>query len=164
MLLRVFEEEHEEQINHCQFTNTAHRLLLATCSNDKFLNAKVWECLFCVQMAVLLWVLCFYCLSLFQTLYFLPWIVSKITDDIECSEFLYCCFLTVSVLLCLSYCILIPVCFYVTVFSYGTSTSHPPRTQCLVTLSQSTTAVSPPMTPMCPLPLMTVQLRWVQWN
>lgn len=41
MLLRVFEEEHEEQVNHCQFTNTAHRLLLATCSNDKFLNVKV---------------------------------------------------------------------------------------------------------------------------
>uniref|UniRef100_A0A671VRZ9 Apoptotic protease-activating factor 1 n=1 Tax=Sparus aurata TaxID=8175 RepID=A0A671VRZ9_SPAAU len=38
MLLRVFEEEHEEQVNHCQFTNTARRLLLATCSNDKFMN------------------------------------------------------------------------------------------------------------------------------
>uniref|UniRef100_A0A8C9Z410 Apoptotic protease-activating factor 1 n=1 Tax=Sander lucioperca TaxID=283035 RepID=A0A8C9Z410_SANLU len=38
MLLRVFEEEHEEQVNHCQFTNTTRRLLLATCSNDKFLN------------------------------------------------------------------------------------------------------------------------------
>lgn len=46
MLLRVFEEEHEEQVNHCQFTNTAHRLLLATCSNDKFLNVKVWLLLF----------------------------------------------------------------------------------------------------------------------
>lgn len=43
MLLRVFEEEHEEQVNHCQFTNTARRLLLATCSNDKFLNVKVCE-------------------------------------------------------------------------------------------------------------------------
>ena len=41
MLIRVFEEEHEEQVNHCQFTNTARRLLLATCSNDKFLNVKV---------------------------------------------------------------------------------------------------------------------------
>ncbi|XP_070784897.1 apoptotic protease-activating factor 1 [Enoplosus armatus] len=38
MLIRVFEEEHEEQVNHCQFTNTTRRLLLATCSNDKFLN------------------------------------------------------------------------------------------------------------------------------
>uniref|UniRef100_A0AAY4D2H3 CARD domain-containing protein n=1 Tax=Denticeps clupeoides TaxID=299321 RepID=A0AAY4D2H3_9TELE len=36
-LLRSFEEEHEEQINHCQFTNTSRPLLLATCSNDKFL-------------------------------------------------------------------------------------------------------------------------------
>lgn len=44
MLLRVFEEEHEEQVNHCQFTNTARRVLLATCSNDKFMNVKVWEC------------------------------------------------------------------------------------------------------------------------
>uniref|UniRef100_A0A8C9YX67 Apoptotic protease-activating factor 1 n=1 Tax=Sander lucioperca TaxID=283035 RepID=A0A8C9YX67_SANLU len=43
MLLRVFEEEHEEQVNHCQFTNTTRRLLLATCSNDKFLNVKVCE-------------------------------------------------------------------------------------------------------------------------
>ncbi|XP_071373222.1 apoptotic protease-activating factor 1 isoform X1 [Centroberyx affinis] len=43
MLLRVFEEEHEEQVNHCQFTNTAQRLLLATCSNDKFMNAKLWN-------------------------------------------------------------------------------------------------------------------------
>uniref|UniRef100_A0A8C6UJV2 Apoptotic peptidase activating factor 1 n=1 Tax=Neogobius melanostomus TaxID=47308 RepID=A0A8C6UJV2_9GOBI len=40
MIIRVFEEEHEEQINHCQFTNTTRRLLLATCSNDKFLNVK----------------------------------------------------------------------------------------------------------------------------
>uniref|UniRef100_A0A7N6BWL2 CARD domain-containing protein n=1 Tax=Anabas testudineus TaxID=64144 RepID=A0A7N6BWL2_ANATE len=37
----VFEEEHQEQVNHCQFTNTTRRLLLATCSNDKFLN--VWN-------------------------------------------------------------------------------------------------------------------------
>lgn len=43
MLIRVFEEEHEEQVNHCQFTNTARRLLLATCSNDKFLNVKLWN-------------------------------------------------------------------------------------------------------------------------
>ncbi|XP_026182914.1 apoptotic protease-activating factor 1 isoform X1 [Mastacembelus armatus] len=43
MLLRVFEEEHEEQVNYCQFTNTTRRLLLATCSNDKFLNVKVWN-------------------------------------------------------------------------------------------------------------------------
>ncbi|XP_029317913.1 LOW QUALITY PROTEIN: apoptotic protease-activating factor 1 [Cottoperca gobio] len=43
MLLRVFEEEHEEQVNHCQFTNTTQRLLLATCSNDKFLNVKLWN-------------------------------------------------------------------------------------------------------------------------
>lgn len=41
MLLRVFEEEHEEQVNHCQFTNTMRRLLLVTCSNDKFMNVKV---------------------------------------------------------------------------------------------------------------------------
>uniref|UniRef100_A0A7N6BQ52 Apoptotic protease-activating factor 1 n=1 Tax=Anabas testudineus TaxID=64144 RepID=A0A7N6BQ52_ANATE len=33
-------EEHQEQVNHCQFTNTTRRLLLATCSNDKFLNVK----------------------------------------------------------------------------------------------------------------------------
>uniref|UniRef100_A0A8C3G6N0 Apoptotic protease-activating factor 1 n=1 Tax=Cyclopterus lumpus TaxID=8103 RepID=A0A8C3G6N0_CYCLU len=38
ILLRVFEEEHEEQVNHCQFTNTTRSLLLATCSNDNFLN------------------------------------------------------------------------------------------------------------------------------
>uniref|UniRef100_A0A4W6E8N7 Apoptotic protease-activating factor 1 n=1 Tax=Lates calcarifer TaxID=8187 RepID=A0A4W6E8N7_LATCA len=43
MLLRVFAEEHEEQVNHCQFTNTRRQLLLATCSNDKFLNVKVWN-------------------------------------------------------------------------------------------------------------------------
>ncbi|KAK7886125.1 hypothetical protein WMY93_025746 [Mugilogobius chulae] len=43
MLIRVFEEEHQEQINHCQFTNTTQRLLLATCSNDKFLNVKLWN-------------------------------------------------------------------------------------------------------------------------
>eukprot|EP00064_Thunnus_orientalis_P006466 superscaffoldBa00000672_g6484 len=43
MLLRVFEEEHEEQVNHCQFTNTTRRLLLATCSNDKILNVKLWN-------------------------------------------------------------------------------------------------------------------------
>ncbi|CAL9682899.1 unnamed protein product [Knipowitschia caucasica] len=43
MLIRVFEEEHEEQVNHCQFTNTTQRLLLATCSNDKFLNVKLWN-------------------------------------------------------------------------------------------------------------------------
>nr|XP_040030006.1 apoptotic protease-activating factor 1 isoform X4 [Gasterosteus aculeatus aculeatus] len=44
MLLRVFEEEHEEQVNHCQFTNsTTPRLLLATCSNDKVLNTKLWN-------------------------------------------------------------------------------------------------------------------------
>lgn len=41
MLLRVFSEEHEEQINHCQFTNLRRQVLLATCSNDKFLNVKV---------------------------------------------------------------------------------------------------------------------------
>lgn len=51
MLLRVFEEEHEEQVNHCQFTNTAHRVLLATCSNDKFLNVKVWKLLFLNKVA-----------------------------------------------------------------------------------------------------------------
>lgn len=45
-LMRMFEEEHEEQVNHCQFTNTRRRLLLATCSNDKFMNTKV--CLWCV--------------------------------------------------------------------------------------------------------------------
>uniref|UniRef100_A0A671L410 CARD domain-containing protein n=1 Tax=Sinocyclocheilus anshuiensis TaxID=1608454 RepID=A0A671L410_9TELE len=35
--------EHEEQINHCQFTNTGRRVLLATCSNDKFTNTKLWN-------------------------------------------------------------------------------------------------------------------------
>uniref|UniRef100_A0A8C7T2X2 Apoptotic protease-activating factor 1 n=1 Tax=Oncorhynchus mykiss TaxID=8022 RepID=A0A8C7T2X2_ONCMY len=43
-LMRVFEDEHEEQVNHCQFTNTRRRLLLATCSNDKFMNTKVSLC------------------------------------------------------------------------------------------------------------------------
>ncbi|XP_066525491.1 apoptotic protease-activating factor 1 isoform X2 [Hoplias malabaricus] len=43
ILLRVFEDEHEEQINHCQFTNTNRRVLLATCSNDKFMNTKLWN-------------------------------------------------------------------------------------------------------------------------
>ncbi|KAM8883777.1 apoptotic protease-activating factor 1 isoform 2-T2 [Synchiropus picturatus] len=43
MLLRAFEVEHEEQVNHCQFTNQTNRLLLATCSNDKFLNVKLWN-------------------------------------------------------------------------------------------------------------------------
>ncbi|CAG01878.1 unnamed protein product, partial [Tetraodon nigroviridis] len=43
MLLRVFEEEHEEQVNHCQFTNTMRRLLLVTCSNDEFMNVKLWN-------------------------------------------------------------------------------------------------------------------------
>lgn len=47
MLLRVFDVEHEEQVNHCEFTNTSRRLLLATCSNDKCLNLKV-----CVFMPV----------------------------------------------------------------------------------------------------------------
>uniref|UniRef100_A0A6Q2YJ50 Apoptotic protease-activating factor 1 n=1 Tax=Esox lucius TaxID=8010 RepID=A0A6Q2YJ50_ESOLU len=36
----VFQVEHEEQINHCQFTNTQRRLLLATCSNDNLMNTK----------------------------------------------------------------------------------------------------------------------------
>ncbi|XP_063316529.1 apoptotic protease-activating factor 1 isoform X2 [Pelmatolapia mariae] len=43
MLLRTFEEEHEEQVNHCQFTNTSGRLLLATCSNDDIQNVKLWN-------------------------------------------------------------------------------------------------------------------------
>lgn len=43
MLLRVFQEEHEEQVNHCEFTHTMQRLLLVTCSNDKIMNAKVRE-------------------------------------------------------------------------------------------------------------------------
>ncbi|MCJ8736266.1 hypothetical protein PDJAM_G00256980, partial [Pangasius djambal] len=42
-LVRVFDVEHEEQINHCQFTNTYRRILLATSSNDKFTNTKVWN-------------------------------------------------------------------------------------------------------------------------
>uniref|UniRef100_A0A8C7D8A8 Apoptotic protease-activating factor 1 n=1 Tax=Oncorhynchus kisutch TaxID=8019 RepID=A0A8C7D8A8_ONCKI len=36
-------DEHEEQVNHCQFTNIRRRLLLATCSNDKFMNTKLWN-------------------------------------------------------------------------------------------------------------------------
>ncbi|XP_051547317.1 apoptotic protease-activating factor 1-like isoform X2 [Myxocyprinus asiaticus] len=42
-LVREFAEEHVEQINHCQFTNTGQRVLLATCSNDKFNNTKLWN-------------------------------------------------------------------------------------------------------------------------
>uniref|UniRef100_A0A3Q2U2A1 Apoptotic protease-activating factor 1 n=1 Tax=Fundulus heteroclitus TaxID=8078 RepID=A0A3Q2U2A1_FUNHE len=42
-LLRVFAEEHDEQVNHCEFTNTTQRLLLATCSNDSGLNVKLWN-------------------------------------------------------------------------------------------------------------------------
>ncbi|KAJ8261828.1 hypothetical protein GJAV_G00158890 [Gymnothorax javanicus] len=42
-LIRVFEEEHDEQVNHCQFTNTRRRILLATCSNDSFMNTKLWN-------------------------------------------------------------------------------------------------------------------------
>ncbi|KAK2892733.1 hypothetical protein Q8A67_012721 [Cirrhinus molitorella] len=42
-LIREFAEEHEEQINHCQFTNTRQRVLLATCSNDTFTNTKLWN-------------------------------------------------------------------------------------------------------------------------
>ncbi|XP_054910837.1 apoptotic protease-activating factor 1 isoform X2 [Poeciliopsis prolifica] len=42
-LLRVFEEEHEEQVNYCEFTNMSQRLLLATCSNDNFQNVKIWN-------------------------------------------------------------------------------------------------------------------------
>ncbi|XP_060770271.1 apoptotic protease-activating factor 1 [Neoarius graeffei] len=41
--VRVFDVEHEEQINHCQFTNTNRRILLATSSNDKITNTKVWN-------------------------------------------------------------------------------------------------------------------------
>ncbi|KAI4803301.1 hypothetical protein KUCAC02_006852 [Chaenocephalus aceratus] len=41
--VKVWNEEHSEQVNHCQFTNTTKRLLLATCSNDKFLNVKLWN-------------------------------------------------------------------------------------------------------------------------
>uniref|UniRef100_A0AAY5EEP3 CARD domain-containing protein n=1 Tax=Electrophorus electricus TaxID=8005 RepID=A0AAY5EEP3_ELEEL len=36
-LIRMFKEEYEEQVNHCQFTNHQRRILLATCSNDKIL-------------------------------------------------------------------------------------------------------------------------------
>ncbi|XP_060742325.1 apoptotic protease-activating factor 1 [Tachysurus vachellii] len=43
ILVRVFDVEHEEQINHCQFTNKNRRILLATSSNDKFTNTKVWN-------------------------------------------------------------------------------------------------------------------------
>ncbi|KAG9345687.1 hypothetical protein JZ751_008831, partial [Albula glossodonta] len=42
-LIRVFEDEYEEQVNHCQFTNTRRRILLATCSNDRFTNTKLWN-------------------------------------------------------------------------------------------------------------------------
>ncbi|TSK13554.1 Apoptotic protease-activating factor 1 [Bagarius yarrelli] len=42
-LVRVFDMEHEEQINHCQFTNKNRRILLATSSNDKYTNTKVWN-------------------------------------------------------------------------------------------------------------------------
>ncbi|XP_062850235.1 apoptotic protease-activating factor 1 [Trichomycterus rosablanca] len=41
--VRVFDVEHEQQINHCQFTNTNRRILLATCSNDELLNTKIWN-------------------------------------------------------------------------------------------------------------------------
>ncbi|KAL0963001.1 hypothetical protein UPYG_G00348220 [Umbra pygmaea] len=42
-VMREFIEEHEEQVNHCQFTNSQRRLLLATCSNDMYLNTKLWN-------------------------------------------------------------------------------------------------------------------------
>ncbi|KAM9495390.1 apoptotic protease-activating factor 1 isoform 1-T1 [Clarias gariepinus] len=42
-LVREFDVEHEEQINHCQFTNTNRRILLATCSDDNFHNTKLWN-------------------------------------------------------------------------------------------------------------------------
>ncbi|XP_073694166.1 apoptotic protease-activating factor 1 [Garra rufa] len=42
-LIREFAEEHEEQINHCEFTKTGRRVLLATCSNDTFTNTKLWN-------------------------------------------------------------------------------------------------------------------------
>lgn len=116
MLLRVFEEEHEEQVNHCQFTNTARRLLLATCSNDKFLNVKVWKLLFRNQVA---WIYVAAFSSLFSASFNVHYVLSC-----------------------------------------GISTSRPPKTPCLATLSQSTIAVSPPMTTICQLPQMTVQLRW----
>ncbi|XP_068162844.1 apoptotic protease-activating factor 1 isoform X1 [Antennarius striatus] len=43
MLIRVFDEEHVEQVNHCQFTNTMQPLLLATCSKDDVMNVKLWN-------------------------------------------------------------------------------------------------------------------------
>ncbi|RVE56651.1 hypothetical protein OJAV_G00223590 [Oryzias javanicus] len=43
IVLRTFEEEHQEQINHCVFTNTTHPLLLATCSSEQLLNARLWN-------------------------------------------------------------------------------------------------------------------------
>nr|XP_055046706.1 apoptotic protease-activating factor 1 isoform X1 [Misgurnus anguillicaudatus]XP_055046707.1 apoptotic protease-activating factor 1 isoform X1 [Misgurnus anguillicaudatus] len=43
ILTREFDVEHDEQINHCQFTNTGRRVLLATCSNDKIGNTKLWN-------------------------------------------------------------------------------------------------------------------------
>lgn len=58
-----------------------------------------------------------------------------------------------SVFISLSHCISLCFC------SYGTSTSRPPKTPCLATLSQSTTAVSPLMTLTCPLPPTTGPLR-----
>ncbi|KAK1789581.1 hypothetical protein P4O66_015484 [Electrophorus voltai] len=42
-LIRMFKEEYEEQVNHCQFTNHQRRILLATCSNDKIVNTKLWN-------------------------------------------------------------------------------------------------------------------------
>ncbi|XP_056603976.1 apoptotic protease-activating factor 1 isoform X2 [Triplophysa dalaica] len=42
-LIREFDVEHDEQINQCQFTNTCRRVLLATCSNDKYTNTKLWN-------------------------------------------------------------------------------------------------------------------------
>ncbi|KAF5901660.1 apoptotic protease-activating factor 1 [Clarias magur] len=42
-LVREFNVEHDEQINYCQFTNTNRRILLATCSDDKVTNTKVWN-------------------------------------------------------------------------------------------------------------------------
>lgn len=137
MLLRVFEEEHEEQVNHCQFTNTTQRLLLVTCSNDKILNTKVWESVFYMQVPLI-------------TLHVLSRTLQPRVAVIQ----------LFSVLLYLSYFILISVCCMPLCFcSCGTSTSHPPRTPCLAILSQSTTVVSPLMTAMCPLPLTMVQSR-----
>lgn len=43
ILIREFDVEHDEQINHCQYTNTGRRFLLATCSNDKYTNTKLWN-------------------------------------------------------------------------------------------------------------------------